>query len=152
MVRTIRIGALLLAAACGLSGCLLNSPSNVTKRFVGAIKSLNWDKMERIVDWEASEQALRRPLGENRKELLTKVAERITDYGIGREGEERSRTKLLYLKVTKTKITEKTDDRATVTATISMGDPNPTEVVFTTTKVGRTWRVVLTPNLLRQGT
>jgi hypothetical protein len=150
MRGTIRIGALLVAASWGLSGCLLNSPSNVIKRFVSAMSRLKWERMEKLVDWQSTEEAFRRSLGESRKELLLKVAEKITDYDIGYQGEELSRTKLLYLRVTKTEVSEKTDDRATVTATVSVSQEYKTDVVFIVTKVGRTWRIVLTPDLLKR--
>ena len=150
MMRTVRSGALLVLMAFGLSGCLFNSPSNVTKRFVGAIRGLKWAKMEKLVDWKSSEQALGRPLSENRKDLLVKVAEAVTDYDIGYQGEELSRTKLLYLRVAKAKVSRQGDDRATVRATVSMGADYETEIVFATARVGRTWRVVLTPDLVKE--
>jgi len=147
MTRTVCLGALLALTASGLSGCLLNSPSNVTKRFVGAISRLKWEKMEKLVDWKSSEQALGRPLSENRKDVLRQVAEAITDYDISSEGEELARTKFLYLKVTEAKVSKHGDDRATVRATVSRDAEHEAEIVFTTAKVGRTWRVVLTPEL-----
>jgi hypothetical protein len=150
MKRTLRIGVLLLAVVCALSGCLLNSPSNVTKRFVGAIRSVNWDKMERLVDWPSTERAFGRSLEGTHKETLLKIAERITDYPIGYEGDELARTKFLYIKVTKTALTKEGDDRALVRATVRLDSESTREVVFATSKVGRTWRVVLTPNLLER--
>jgi len=148
MRRAVPIAVMLLVMASGVGGCYLNSPSHVTKRFVKAMSRLDWGRMEELVDWAGSEKAFGRPLGTERRDLLLKIAERITGFDISYEGEERTRTRFLYLKVSETKVSDRTDDRARVTATVSMGAGVENEVEFTTTKVGRTWHVVLTPSLL----
>jgi hypothetical protein len=147
-MRAVRTGALLALLACGLSGCLFNTPKNATKRFVSAISRLKWDKMEALVDWDSSEKALGRSLESNRKDVLLKVAETVSDYDISYEGEERSLNQLIYLRVSKARVTDETDDRATVEVKVTMGQEKSQELEFTTAKVGRTWRVVLTPNIL----
>jgi hypothetical protein len=146
MRRAVPIAVMLLVMASGTGGCYLNSPSHVTKRFIKAMSRLDWGRMEELVDWSSSERAFGRPLG-NHKQTLQDAAEGITGFDISYEGDERSRTRFLYLKVSETTVSDRTDSRATVTATVSLGAGVENKVVFTTTKVGRTWRVVLTPSL-----
>lgn len=148
-MRTFRISALLTLMACCVTGCLFNTPKHVTQRFVSAISRLNWDKMETLVDWDASERALGTSLEGDRKQVLLNVAEKVSHYDISYEGEERSKNMLIYLRVSRAKVTEETDDRATVEVKVTMGREESQELVFTTVKVGRTWRVVLTPNIMK---
>ena len=133
-----------------LGGCLLNTPTNVAKRFIGSVKRLQWDKMEALVDWPSSERALGRPLEGGHREILTDVAECISAYEIRYYGEKQAISHFVYLKVTKTETLKKTEDRARLRIKLNLSSEKSKTFEMTTRKVGRTWRVVLTPNLLKK--
>jgi hypothetical protein len=145
----VRISAVLLAAV-SLGGCLLNTPTNVAKRFVSAVKHLQWDKMEALVDWASSERALGKPLGGDRHAVLLEVAEGISSYQISYYGEERARSNFLFFRVAETKKTKEAEDLVRVQIELRLTSMESKTFEITTRKVGRTWRVVLTPNLLEK--
>jgi len=148
--RAIRIGFLLALAPCVLSGCLLNTPTNVVKRFVGMIKRVQWDRMEQLIDWESSERALGKRLKGDRRKFLIEVAEHITSYNISYLGDERARSNFSFFKVRKIEYLEKTDETARVRVTIKMTDKHTRTLEMTLRKVGRTWRIVITPSLFEE--
>ncbi len=148
--RGIRIGLVLALAPFVLSGCFLNTPTNLVKRFVGMIKRLQWDNMEQIIDWPSSERALGKRLRGDRREFLTELAECITGYSIAFYGKERARSNFSFFKVRKAEYLEKTEKTARLSVTIKLTKEQSKTVEITTVKVGRTWRIVLTPNLLEK--
>jgi hypothetical protein len=148
--RFVPIGALLIAAPLLLGGCLLNTPTNVSKRFIGAVKRLQWGKMEALVDWPSSERALGRSLRDGRKEILTTVAEYISGYEIRRYGEGRAKSHFVFFNVAEAEDLERTVDYARLRITLKLSSDVSKEFEMTTHRVGRTWRVVLTPNLLKR--
>lgn len=148
--RCIPIGALLVLGAVSLGGCLLNTPTNVTKRFIGSVKRLQWDKMEALVDWPSSERSLNRRIKNGRKEVLTTVAEFISGYEIRRYGDDRAKSHFLFFDVAEAESLERTDDFARLKIRLKLSADVSKEFEMTTRKVGRTWRVVLTPNLLKK--
>lgn len=148
--RCLPIGALLALATVALGGCLLNTPPNVAKRFIGTIKRLQWDKMEALVDWPSSEQALKRSFKRGRREILNLVAERISGYDIRYFGEGRAKSNFVFFKVAKTESLERTEDLARMSITVKLTSDKSKTFELTTKRVGRTWRVVLTPNLLEK--
>ena len=148
--RSGRIGAVLVLATFAFGGCLLNTPTNVAKRFVASVKYLRWDKMEALVDWPASERALGRPLRGDRREILTDVAETISAYQIRLNGEKRAKSDFIFFKVAKVETLKKNDDWAKLNITLKLTSSQSHVFTMTTKKVDRTWRVVLTPNLLEK--
>lgn len=148
--RSCRIGALLVLAACALGGCLLNTPTNVAKRFVASVKHLRWDKMEALVDWPASERALGRPLRGNRREVLSDVAESISAYDIRYYGEKRAKSNFLFFKVARAEILDRTETLARLRVTLKLTSEQSRTFDMITRKSDRIWRVVLTPNLLEK--
>lgn len=144
------LAALLALAAAMLGGCLLNTPTNVAKRFVASVKHLRWDKMEALVHWPSSERALGRPLRGDRREILTDVAESISAYEIRLYGEERAKSNFLFFKVAKVETLDRTDALARLQLDLKLSSEKSRSFEMTITKVGRTWRVVLTPNLLEK--
>jgi len=148
--RSCRIGVLLVVVAFTLGGCLLNTATNVAKRFVASVKHLQWDKMETLVDWPASEHALGRPLQNNRREVLTDVAESISGYDISYYGEKRAKSNFLFFKVTRVEVLKKTKDLARLKITLKRTSEQSTTFDMTTRRSDRIWRVVLTPNLLEK--
>ena len=148
--RCLRIGALLIATAVVLGGCLLNTPTNVVKRFIACVKHLQWEKMETLVDWPSSERALGRPIGGDRRKVLLDVAESISSYEIGYYGEKRARSNFLFFRVTKTRKLKETDDLVRVEIELKLSSTASKTFEMTARKIGRTWRVVLTPNLLEK--
>ena len=149
--RGVRIALVLALAPFGLSGCLFNTPTNVVKRFVGTMKRLQWDRMERLVDWPSSEQALRTRLSQDRRAFLTEVAECITGYDIGFFGEERARSNFSFCQVSTVEYIE-TNKSARLRVTIDLTNEQSKTIEITCAKVGRTWRVVITPNLIEKDT
>jgi hypothetical protein len=148
--RKFSVGALLVLMAVVLGGCLANTPTNVCKRFVNALKDLDWDRMEKTVDWPASEQALGKPLETGRKEVLLKAAEGIGAYPISYEGESKAKQHFIYFHVTKTETLERTDTSARLRITLRLRSDYSKAFEMSTVKVGRTWKVVLTPELLKE--
>ena len=148
--RSCRIGAVLVVVTFAFGGCLLNTPTNVAKRFITSVKYLRWDKMEALVDWPASEHALGRPLRDDRREVLTDVAESISSYQIRYNGEKRAKSNFIFFKVAKAETVKRTDDWATLSITLKLSRSQSNTFNMTTRKVDRTWRVVLTPNLLEK--
>jgi hypothetical protein len=148
IARYLRTSVVLAAAAVWLSGCLANTPTNVAKRFVGAVRGLNWDTMEALVDWPSSQRALGGAFQGDRRAVLAEVLEGVTGYHLSYYGEKRAKSNLLYLKVTKAETIQKTDTLARLRLDLHLVDAKTKTIEITTRKVGRTWRVVLTPNLL----
>ena len=148
--RGIRIGLVLALAPLVLSGCFLNTPTNVVKRFIGMVKRLQWDEMEQLIDWPSSERALGRRLRGDRREFLIELAECISGYSIAHYGEGRARSNFSFFKVRKAEYIEKTEKVARLSVTIKLTKEQSKTIEMTTVKVGRTWRLVLTPNLLEK--
>ena len=141
--RGFKSAVLLVVVGVALSGCLRNTPGNVAKRFVKSIKEMKWEKMEKLVDWTASGARTA-----NRRELLTDVAEHLTRYEIREYGEKRARSYFLYLRVTKIETLKRTDRLARLRVDLSMSREQTMTFDMTLRKVDRTWRVVITPDLL----
>jgi len=137
----------LMAFACG--GCLKNTPTNVAKRFVNTIQYLKWDSMEKLVDWPSSERALGRKSAGNRRQILTEIAESISSYDIREYGEKRARSNFSFFRVSKVETLSKTEQSARLRIDLRLTNEKSKTFEMTTRKVGRTWRVVLTPNLLK---
>jgi len=147
--RTCSVAALLALIAVALSGCLANTPTNVCKRFINAVKDLEWDKMEKMVDWPASERALGASLQENKKDVLMKAAEGIGAFRISSEGESKAKHRFVYFHVTKTEMLERDDTSARLNVTLRLRSEASKTFEMSASKVGRTWKVVLTPELLK---
>jgi hypothetical protein len=148
--RGVRIGLVLALAPLLLSGCFINTPTNVVKRFVGMMKRLEWDKMEELIDWPSTERALQKHLKENRRAFILNLAECITGYNIEYYGEERARSNFSFTRVKKAEYLKRTDEMAQLKVTISLTREHSKTIEVTTVKVGRTWRIVITPNLLEE--
>jgi hypothetical protein len=106
--------------------------------------------MEKEVDWPASERAVGKPLDAGRKDALLRAAEGIGAYSISYEGESKAKQHFLYFHVTKTEILERDDANARLRITLRLRSDVSKTFEMSAIKVGRTWKVVLTPDLLKK--
>lgn len=143
-----------VASAIALGGCLLNTPEQVVKRFIGRLKSLEWEKMSELVDWPQTAEympdfpATNKGESEKKKEILQKFAENVTGFLVRKKTADEIRHEFLYLKISSLKRMKDDRDWAWLEVEVTR-DSRSRVIQILVMKVKRVWRIVLTDNLFK---
>lgn len=143
-----------VVAATALGGCLLNTPEQVVKRFIGRLKSLEWEKMSELVDWPQTAEympdfpATNEGKSDRKKEILQRFAEKVTGFPVRKKTADEIRHEFLYLKMSGMKRMK--DDKNWAWLELEVTRDSRSKVIqILVMKVKRVWRIVLTDNLFK---
>ncbi len=153
--RTASVLIAILALALVPSGCLLNTPDRVVKRFVGHLKDMEWNKMAHLVDWPQTAQwmsdfpATNDGQEDRKKEIMIQIAENWTQFPVRRKTADQIRHQFLYLRIARLKPINQGKDWAWMDLKITW-DSRAKEVKMLVMKIDRIWRIVLTESVFQE--
>ncbi len=137
-----------------LTGCLLNTPEQVVKRFIGHLKAMEWSEMASLVDWPQSSQyfpglpTTNKGEDEKKKEVMQRIAENLSHFPVRTKTPDQTQHEFLYLKIANMKYMTKSKRWAWLEVEITL-DARAKTVQILVMKINRLWRVVLTDSLLK---
>jgi len=155
MVRKIvllTIGILVICSA--LTGCLLNTPEQVVKRFVARMKGVRWEGMAELIDWPESSRnipglpASNMGQEDEKTEVMKRIAENFTGFPVSKRTADQIRHEFIYLKVASIKHVEDGRDWASLKVKVTTEMHTKTVPVLVM-KIDRLWRIVLTESIFK---
>ena len=134
-----------------LCGCFRNTPEKVSQRFVMSIKSLKWDTMIKMVDWNSTAKHIKNIAPELRKDVIISFASNFTKSNLKAMKEAEIKHKMLYMSLISVNAMEKGETSAKVKVSCRLektGEKSKNDVILQLKKVNREWKVVLTTELI----
>jgi hypothetical protein len=150
-----RIVHVVIAAAVGclmLTGCLLNTPERVVKRFVTRLKGRRWDGMAELIDWPQSSRyvqgvpAVNRGEEDAKREVMKRIAENLTGFPVRERTPDQTRHEFIYLKLASMERINSREDWVWLKVRVSTEKRAKTVKVLVM-KIRRVWRIALTDSI-----
>ena len=146
--------ACIIGLSITLTGCLLNTPDRVVKRFIENLKGMQWDEMARLVDWRQSAEyipgvpATNTGEDERKGEVMLQIAENLTRFPVRKKTADQIRHEFLYLKLARLERMSGAKNWTWFEVTVSI-DARIKTVEILVMKIKRIWRVVLTDTIFK---
>ncbi len=143
-----------VAVCMALTGCLLNTPDQVVKRFVSRLKARQWEAMAELVEWPRSSRYVpglpSSNTGEDdaKREVMLRIAENFTGFPVRQRTTDQIRHEFLYLKLAGLKHMRDSDTWAWLEIRLTM-DGHAKTVQLLVMKIDRVWRIVLTESIFK---
>jgi hypothetical protein len=143
-----------IASSTLMTGCMLNTPERVVKRFVARLRGMRWQAMAELIDWPRSSQNVPGLPTSNegeeaaKKEVMLRLAENLTGFPVRKKTQDQTRHEFIYLKVSELKPLKEEDDWSWLEFKITTESRARTVAVLLM-KIDRVWRIVLTESIFQ---